>query len=190
MEQADAPPWFWTILEAPRALSEATSLIPAHNMLTGLAPGDGHAVMALPGFLASDRSTAVLRRYLLEWGYDASRWELGRNLGVTRDRGTPGRDEITIRLPVDISDRRSASTRDEAWPSTNVAPRAHGAVDAPWKEFTGALVELAGECGRHGAVYRVANEADELTLDAARGQRDARDTARSEISLASPRQRV
>jgi pimeloyl-ACP methyl ester carboxylesterase len=85
-EQASAPSLLLALLEAPRALSEATSLIPAHAMLTGLDPGDGHAVMALPGFMASDRSTTVLRRYMLEWGYDASTWDLGRNLGVTRER--------------------------------------------------------------------------------------------------------
>ena len=85
-EQADAPSLLLTLLEAPRALSEATSLIPAHGILSGLAPGDGHTVMTLPGFMASDRSTVVLRRYMLEWGYDANAWDLGRNLGVTRDR--------------------------------------------------------------------------------------------------------
>ena len=85
-EQASAPSLLLALLEAPRALSEATSLIPAHAMLTGLDPGDGHAVLALPGFMASDRSTTVLRRYMLEWGYDASTWDLGRNLGVTRER--------------------------------------------------------------------------------------------------------
>ncbi len=85
-DQADAPSLLLALLEAPRALSEATSLIPAHSMLTGLDPGDGHAVMTLPGFMASDRSTRVLRRYILEWGYDANAWDLGRNLGVTRDR--------------------------------------------------------------------------------------------------------
>ena len=85
-DKATAPPLFLTLLEAPRALSEATSLIPAHNLLTGLEPGDGHAVLTLPGFMASDRSTTVLRRYMLEWGYEANAWDLGRNLGVTEDR--------------------------------------------------------------------------------------------------------
>ena len=51
-----------------------------------LPPGDGHPVLTLPGFLASDRSTRVIRRYVYEWGYDAYRWRLGRNLGPSHLR--------------------------------------------------------------------------------------------------------
>jgi len=40
--------------------------------------------MTLPGFLATDRSTRVLRRYIYDWGYDSFRWRLGRNLGPSR----------------------------------------------------------------------------------------------------------
>jgi pimeloyl-ACP methyl ester carboxylesterase len=43
--------------------------------------GDGHPVLALPGFLASDLSMAPMRRYLKELGYDAHAWDMGRNLG-------------------------------------------------------------------------------------------------------------
>ena len=43
--------------------------------------GDGHPVLALPGFLASDLSMAPMRRYLKELGYDAHAWNMGRNLG-------------------------------------------------------------------------------------------------------------
>jgi pimeloyl-ACP methyl ester carboxylesterase len=47
-----------------------------------LAPrGDGHPVLVLPGFLAGDSSTFVLRRYLRSVGYDAQGWNLGVNLG-------------------------------------------------------------------------------------------------------------
>ncbi len=80
----ESPSWLWALLEAPRALSEATTLIPARSLLKGLPPGDGHPVMTLPGFLASDRSTRVLRRYIYHWGYDSFRWRLGRNLGPSR----------------------------------------------------------------------------------------------------------
>src|ERR1044072_1331841 len=49
--------------------------------------GDGHPVLALPGFLASDLSMAPLRRYLAELGYDAQAWRMGRNIrGLTRMR--------------------------------------------------------------------------------------------------------
>ncbi|MDN6888274.1 alpha/beta hydrolase [Variovorax sp. CAN2819] len=50
--------------------------------LMQLAPrGDGHPVLVLPGFLAGDASTLVLRRYLRSVGYDAQGWNLGVNLG-------------------------------------------------------------------------------------------------------------
>jgi pimeloyl-ACP methyl ester carboxylesterase len=49
--------------------------------------GDGHPVLVLPGFLASDLSTEPLRRYLKALGYDAFGWDNGRNLGgVSRMR--------------------------------------------------------------------------------------------------------
>ncbi|RLA30442.1 MAG: alpha/beta hydrolase [Gammaproteobacteria bacterium] len=85
-----APSWLLALLEAPRALTEASSLIPAHSLLKSLAAGDGHAVMTLPGFLASDRSTRTLRRYMRNWGYDAHRWEQGRNLGPSRTHDVEG----------------------------------------------------------------------------------------------------
>jgi pimeloyl-ACP methyl ester carboxylesterase len=48
----------------------------------GLVPaGDGHPVFVLPGFLASDRSTFVLRETTRAHGYRTSGWRLGPNLG-------------------------------------------------------------------------------------------------------------
>lgn len=44
--------------------------------------GDGHPVMVIPGFLASDFSTRPLRAYLKLKGYKAVGWGLGRNLGT------------------------------------------------------------------------------------------------------------
>jgi pimeloyl-ACP methyl ester carboxylesterase len=44
--------------------------------------GDGHPVVVLPGFLASDISTKPLRTFLNTKGYKASGWGLGRNLGT------------------------------------------------------------------------------------------------------------
>ena len=43
--------------------------------------GDGHPVLFLPGFTASDSSTRSLRRYFKLLGYDARGWGLGRNSG-------------------------------------------------------------------------------------------------------------
>jgi pimeloyl-ACP methyl ester carboxylesterase len=48
--------------------------------------GDGHPVLALPGFLASDLSMAPMRRYLRLLGYDTYAWKMGRNLGGIASR--------------------------------------------------------------------------------------------------------
>lgn len=44
--------------------------------------GDGHPVIVIPGFLASDMSTGLLRTFLKLKGYKAEGWKLGRNLGT------------------------------------------------------------------------------------------------------------
>ncbi len=85
-DDVSPPSLLLALIEAPRALSEASALIPMHPLLSSLPPGDGHAVMTLPGFLATDRSMRVMRRYMRRWGYDAQRWELGRNVGLTWQR--------------------------------------------------------------------------------------------------------
>lgn len=70
------------LTELPRALVELGSLGPSAAPLLALSPrGDGHPVMVLPGFVTSDMSTTLLRRFLTRLGYDAMPWELGRNLG-------------------------------------------------------------------------------------------------------------
>jgi pimeloyl-ACP methyl ester carboxylesterase len=47
--------------------------------------GDGHAVLVLPGLIAGDWSTRVLRDYLRDRGYDAHGWGLGTNLGPRKE---------------------------------------------------------------------------------------------------------
>jgi len=69
------------LTELPRAMAELGSLPLAAPLLASAPRGDGHSVLVLPGFMTSDASTTVLRRYLTRLGYDAHAWELGRNLG-------------------------------------------------------------------------------------------------------------
>ncbi|MFM9828901.1 MAG: esterase/lipase family protein [Sphingomonas sp.] len=69
------------LTELPRALAEFSSLGAAAPLLALAPRGDGHPVMVLPGFVTSDVSTTVLRRFLARLGYNALPWELGRNLG-------------------------------------------------------------------------------------------------------------
>ncbi|TDF39762.1 hypothetical protein EYS14_09670 [Alteromonadaceae bacterium M269] len=77
-----AKPKFRHMLTEGRTLFElgATSLLlPA---LMRAPKGDGHPVMVLPGFLASDISTKPIRTFLNKKGYKATGWGLGRNLGT------------------------------------------------------------------------------------------------------------
>lgn len=70
------------LTELPRALAEFGSYAALAAPLHATAPrGDGHPVLVLPGFMTSDASTTVLRRFLRRLGYDARAWDLGRNLG-------------------------------------------------------------------------------------------------------------
>ena len=98
-----APSWLLGLLELPRAVGEASALLPTTGRLRRLPPGDGHAVITLPGFLAGGGSMRVLRSYLTGWGYDARCWGLGRNLGLSRKRDVEG-----------LLDRRISEVADES----------------------------------------------------------------------------
>lgn len=70
----------YTLLELPRALHELSCLLPAHRWLKQRPKGSGQPVMVLPGFGASDNSTAIFRHYLKSWGYQALPWGHGANM--------------------------------------------------------------------------------------------------------------
>jgi pimeloyl-ACP methyl ester carboxylesterase len=76
-----APPSTLLLLAETRALLEVGFGLATAPLLRLAAKGDGHAVLILPGFLASDRSTGHLRDVLGKLGHAALGWELGRNLG-------------------------------------------------------------------------------------------------------------
>jgi len=69
------------VTEIPRTFLEMGALSMSWPMLCNLRRGDGHTVMLLPGFLASDQSTKLMRRYLQCMGYSSVGWDLGRNTG-------------------------------------------------------------------------------------------------------------
>src|SRR3982751_6139968 len=75
------PPSRLLLLAEGRALWEAGAAIAMWPLLQMTPRGDGHPVLVLPGLVASDSSTGILRRYLASRGYDAHGWGLGRNLG-------------------------------------------------------------------------------------------------------------
>ncbi len=77
-----APPSLLLALTEPlRAILELGSVPMAAPLLATAPRGDGHPVLVLPGFITTDRSTSLLRRFLTQLGYDAHTWNLGRNLG-------------------------------------------------------------------------------------------------------------
>lgn len=63
--------------------------------------GDGRRVLVLPGFLASDGATVMLRRSLEAAGYRAHGWGQGRNLGVRPDI----RERLDARIAAIASER-------------------------------------------------------------------------------------
>lgn len=65
-----------------RAPFEFGATVSAWPLLATAPRGDGHPVLVLPGLIASDVSTGVLRRYLRERGYYVHGWKMGRNLGL------------------------------------------------------------------------------------------------------------
>jgi pimeloyl-ACP methyl ester carboxylesterase len=65
-------------LRAPCELAAGFAALPWLR----LAPrGDGHPVLVLPGLIASDMSTRLLREFLTRRGYEVHGWGLGRNYG-------------------------------------------------------------------------------------------------------------
>jgi pimeloyl-ACP methyl ester carboxylesterase len=93
MAVSEAPRSVRLALEG-RALWEAGALMPALPLLALAPRGDGHPVLVLPGWLASDRSTLILRGFLRGLGYRAHGWNLDRNEGPTPET----REGLTRRL--------------------------------------------------------------------------------------------
>lgn len=68
-----------------RGLLEFPKLLFRFPELARQPRGNGQRVMVLPGYGASDASTAVLRAYVGYLGYDPVGWGLGRNNGEVPD---------------------------------------------------------------------------------------------------------
>ena len=78
---------FLRMAEIPRAGFEIASLMAAAPWMTLSPRGDGHPVVVIPGFLADDDSTRILRAYLDHLGYAVHPWGQGRKMGATRMGG-------------------------------------------------------------------------------------------------------
>ncbi len=82
--KAKPPHRFWTLTEG-RAFFELGAFYASRLMLSQLPKGDGHAVMVMPGFMATNNSTAPMRGLLKDLGYNAHGWDAGRNLRVNEE---------------------------------------------------------------------------------------------------------
>jgi pimeloyl-ACP methyl ester carboxylesterase len=81
-------PHLGLLLAEARGIFEFNASLLLSPLLLRAPRGDGHPVLTLPGFLASDLSMAPMRRYLQELGYASQAWRMGRNTGgVARMRG-------------------------------------------------------------------------------------------------------
>ena len=88
-----APPLHLLALEA-RVFAEIPWFLLRSLSVRGMPRGDGHPVMVVPGFGASDLATLPLRRALQQLGYAVYGWDQGTNFGMR-----PAiRNAMTLRL--------------------------------------------------------------------------------------------
>jgi pimeloyl-ACP methyl ester carboxylesterase len=99
-QQDDLPSLSLYLSEPGRAAADFGLFLAARPALQRLPQGDGHPVLVLPGLLADDTSTRVLRAVLRRLGYRVHGWRLGRNIGPTEACVNGMRDRID-----DLSDR-------------------------------------------------------------------------------------
>lgn len=84
-------------LEA-RTIIEAGAFALSYPLLQKTPKGDGHPVLVMPGFMAGDLSTKLLRTFLKSRNYQAYGWNLGPNLGKYSDLENGCGNEIINRL--------------------------------------------------------------------------------------------
>jgi pimeloyl-ACP methyl ester carboxylesterase len=73
------------VTEPARTMVSAGAFAAALPLLRWAPRGEEHPVLVLPGLLASDLSTRVLRTWLSRLGYPVVGWALGRNRGPSRE---------------------------------------------------------------------------------------------------------
>ena len=98
--QVEAPGLPLYLSEPGRAAADYGLYLATRPLLDRLPHGDGHPVLVLPGLLADDVSTRILRRVLRRLDYRVHGWRLGRNIGPTAACVTGLRDRME-----DLSDR-------------------------------------------------------------------------------------
>jgi triacylglycerol esterase/lipase EstA (alpha/beta hydrolase family) len=98
-----------------RSLVELSAFGAALPFLNRAPSGDGHPVMVLPGFLASDFSTKPIRSFLKGKGYETYGWGLGRNLGTDIVGGEQVLSDRLINRVIELSVIHSAKVSLVGW---------------------------------------------------------------------------
>ena len=118
-----AKPSLMHMLGEGRALLElgATSFL--MPFLLRAPKGDGHPVMVLPGFLASDMSTQPLRTFLKVKGYKSYGWGLGANLGTEIVGGEQVISDALITRVITLSEKYNKKVSLIGWSLGGVLAR-------------------------------------------------------------------
>jgi pimeloyl-ACP methyl ester carboxylesterase len=103
------PPIRHSVTELGRVFLEMGSSVLLQPLSRLLSRGDGHSVVVLPGFEASDSSTAGLRRFLNQRGYHALPWGLGRHGAGERARSL----EASLAARTETEARVAATIEEE-----------------------------------------------------------------------------
>jgi PGAP1-like protein len=75
------PPLFKYVGEHLKVWNELRKFYKFKKTFNPPPTGDGHPILILPGFMASDFSTGHFRTFLKQLGYTPYTWDLGRNYG-------------------------------------------------------------------------------------------------------------
>ena len=77
--ELERPSFLLGLTEGGRAAFELFTYLPYNVIRKVEKTGDGHPVLVLPGFMATDLSTVPLRNHIHELGYKVYGWKQGRN---------------------------------------------------------------------------------------------------------------
>jgi pimeloyl-ACP methyl ester carboxylesterase len=104
------PPSRTLMLLEGRAIHELGAFLGTLPLLSLAPKGDGHPVLVLPGLVASDVSTRLLRSFLKNRGYAVSGWRQGRNLGLRQ-----GVQQAMVDLVRELSDTHGRKISMVGW---------------------------------------------------------------------------
>lgn len=169
--QHRGPGRLWTLLELPRWIGEYTASRIWEAVSSSSETGDGRPVLVIPGFSATDGTTARFRRHLRRHSFHVHGWGLGRNIGLT-DRLVTG---IAERFEA-IRDRHQQPVSIVGWSFGGVVARslAHRYPDdvrqviclaSPWRaegERTRATRMFERSRAKHGISDRAKPLVDQL----------------------------